>query len=731
MRRALVALLALLLASPASAIKCRRPFASNVALGHGYDNNFAAAGCKDWACKGTCYNTHSGSDFPIPLGTDVLAAATGKVIKVVQGCPDKGYYGSPCGGKCGNYVKLSHSGGTNTLYCHMKNKSITVKVGQTVACGTKIGKSASSGSSTGPHVHFGWYPGGGTAKDPFTGSCSNGGGAWVNQGKYPGKPSTTCEVKCACTPGKTESAACGNCGKKTRKCASSCQWGAWSACGGQGTCAAGKSESATCGNCGTKTRKCSAKCAWGAYGACTGEGVCAAGKVEKAGCGNCGEKARTCSKTCGWGAFGACGGEGPCAPGAVDAGGCGNCGAHSRTCGAACQWGEFSACAGEGPCNAGAVESAACGNCGQRSRTCGAACQWGDFGSCAGEGPCAPGAAESSACGNCGEHTRSCDATCTWGEYGACQGEGPCAPGTTEDAPCCDCGTRSRTCDAACEWAELGACTGPNPPGDPKCKTEQPGDCAAGVQRCVDGCLTCVADAVPSEEVCDAHDNDCDGGEDEDALVLGDPPPPYAAQLLDLTAPEALAPGEEGEVTAVFSNVGTAPWPGASTWLTATGPDGAGSPLRDPETWPAFDVPVAAAAEVPPGETASLAFAVRMPEAAGTAGAVPVATRFELTVAGKPVLCPVAAFVVDPDLALAPPVEDLPGASDPAAPSPEPQGAEIGVTPPTLAEEAKSPMPPTSGESSGCAAVPASAQGAALLLAVAALLLLGRRRLRA
>lgn len=85
---------------------------------------------------------HSGLDISAPHGTPVRSAAAGKVVDVNGGA----------GAAYGNYVTVEHSGGIYTLYAHLS--AVTVSVGQTVGAGQQIGNVGSSGSSSGPHLHF-------------------------------------------------------------------------------------------------------------------------------------------------------------------------------------------------------------------------------------------------------------------------------------------------------------------------------------------------------------------------------------------------------------------------------------------------------------------------------------------------------------------------------------------------------------------------------------------------
>lgn len=88
---------------------------------------------------------HNGVDFAAPVGTPIFASAAGTVIinRINNGW-NGGY---------GNFVVISHSNGTQTLYAHMQLKAV-VSAGEVVGQGELIGYIGMSGQTTGPHVHF-------------------------------------------------------------------------------------------------------------------------------------------------------------------------------------------------------------------------------------------------------------------------------------------------------------------------------------------------------------------------------------------------------------------------------------------------------------------------------------------------------------------------------------------------------------------------------------------------
>lgn len=86
------------------------------------------------------YKMHYGLDIASPVGTPVKAPADGKVLFAEF----RGGYG--------RLVVLDHGYGLTTAYGH--NSQIYVKEGDEVKRGTTIAAVGSTGSSTGPHLHY-------------------------------------------------------------------------------------------------------------------------------------------------------------------------------------------------------------------------------------------------------------------------------------------------------------------------------------------------------------------------------------------------------------------------------------------------------------------------------------------------------------------------------------------------------------------------------------------------
>lgn len=83
---------------------------------------------------------HRGTDYAAPTGTPVYAAGDGRVV-------ESGYTRAN-----GNYVFIQHGEGFKTHYLHLNKRR--VKKGQRVDQGQVIGTVGSTGSATGPHLHY-------------------------------------------------------------------------------------------------------------------------------------------------------------------------------------------------------------------------------------------------------------------------------------------------------------------------------------------------------------------------------------------------------------------------------------------------------------------------------------------------------------------------------------------------------------------------------------------------
>ena len=84
---------------------------------------------------------HQGVDLAGPRGTDIVASRSGTVVTATYNK------------SAGYFVKIDHGDGFESVYMHLTH--YTVKVGDKVTAGQKIGEMGSTGKSTGPHLHFG------------------------------------------------------------------------------------------------------------------------------------------------------------------------------------------------------------------------------------------------------------------------------------------------------------------------------------------------------------------------------------------------------------------------------------------------------------------------------------------------------------------------------------------------------------------------------------------------
>ena len=93
-------------------------------------------------------DVHAGIDLvPVPTNNDakIVSIADGVVISVRK----TGEHGVN-----GCYVRIKHSNGLQSLYYHMKNKSIVVNKGDKVKKGDVLGIIGMTGLATGVHLHF-------------------------------------------------------------------------------------------------------------------------------------------------------------------------------------------------------------------------------------------------------------------------------------------------------------------------------------------------------------------------------------------------------------------------------------------------------------------------------------------------------------------------------------------------------------------------------------------------
>jgi murein DD-endopeptidase MepM/ murein hydrolase activator NlpD len=85
---------------------------------------------------------HTGVDWSAPVGTPIMAAGAGTVVKAEW---TSGY---------GRRVEVQHANGYMTTYSHLSAFSRGIARGTRVAQGQVIGFLGSSGLSTGPHLHY-------------------------------------------------------------------------------------------------------------------------------------------------------------------------------------------------------------------------------------------------------------------------------------------------------------------------------------------------------------------------------------------------------------------------------------------------------------------------------------------------------------------------------------------------------------------------------------------------
>lgn len=83
---------------------------------------------------------HAGIDIAAKSDTPIYSAFDGKIVEAKYDQWN------------GNYIKIQHDNDITTVYCHCEK--VNVKKGQKIRAGEVIGTVGSTGSSTGPHLHF-------------------------------------------------------------------------------------------------------------------------------------------------------------------------------------------------------------------------------------------------------------------------------------------------------------------------------------------------------------------------------------------------------------------------------------------------------------------------------------------------------------------------------------------------------------------------------------------------
>jgi hypothetical protein len=88
------------------------------------------------------HHDYPAADIPVPTGTPIHTASAGTVASITTS------------GSCGIGVVISGDDGASYTYCHGLPGSHAVTGGSRVAVGQLLMRSASTGNSTAPHLHF-------------------------------------------------------------------------------------------------------------------------------------------------------------------------------------------------------------------------------------------------------------------------------------------------------------------------------------------------------------------------------------------------------------------------------------------------------------------------------------------------------------------------------------------------------------------------------------------------
>lgn len=100
---------------------------------------------------------HTGVDIAVPVGTPVFATEDGVLSAAMT---------APGAGPGGMQVRLKHADGRETRYEHLSKFAPAALRGGRIRKGELLGYSGNTGTSTGPHLHYGMYQGP-KPRDPF------------------------------------------------------------------------------------------------------------------------------------------------------------------------------------------------------------------------------------------------------------------------------------------------------------------------------------------------------------------------------------------------------------------------------------------------------------------------------------------------------------------------------------------------------------------------------------
>lgn len=101
-------------------------------------------------------NFHSGWDIAVPIGTNFYSVCDGTVSNITN-TQDNDLPFNQSNNSTGNYMIVKCTNGLSALYWHIQYHSqpYNLMVGSTVKKGDLLGRTSTTGQSTGPHLHLG------------------------------------------------------------------------------------------------------------------------------------------------------------------------------------------------------------------------------------------------------------------------------------------------------------------------------------------------------------------------------------------------------------------------------------------------------------------------------------------------------------------------------------------------------------------------------------------------